>query len=96
MDFSFDFEIDTQSDSSFLQLLERNVSLRLGYSAGTRSQIRKHPFFSPIDWAKLENRQIKPPFRPQVVSYDYKSMHIRCEGTLGESFICGGPRPKSR
>ena len=54
--------------SCLFQLLERNVSLRLGYCWGTKPHIRKQPFFSPIDWNKLEKREIKPPFRPEVVS----------------------------
>ena len=42
--------------------------MRLGYCWGTKPHIRKQPFFSPIDWNKLEKREIKPPFRPEVVS----------------------------
>ena len=53
----------------YFQLIERNISLRLGYTGGTKPHIRKHPFFSPIDWNKLEKREIKPPFTPDVVSF---------------------------
>eukprot|EP00795_Rhopilema_esculentum_P002018 gene2018-17579_t len=49
-----------------VRLLERNTALRLGYVGGTRHQIRRHPFFSAVDWVKLEKRLIKPPFRPDV------------------------------
>lgn len=31
--------------------------------------IRTHPFFlDKIDWEALENRLVKPPFRPKIVS----------------------------
>ena len=33
-----------------------------------REPIRQHPFYSSIDWVKLEKGQIPPPFRPAVVS----------------------------
>lgn len=58
--------ISEHSISVLNGLLERNISLRLGYAWGTRPHIRKHPFFSPIDWNKLEKREIKPPFKPEV------------------------------
>ncbi len=29
--------------------------------------LRKHPFFSGIDWEKIDKKQLQPPFKPQVV-----------------------------
>lgn len=26
----------------------------------------KHPFFAPIDWAKLARREVTPPYKPDV------------------------------
>ena len=34
-----------------------------------RLPVRDHPFFSPIDWIKLESREAEPPFKPKVVSW---------------------------
>ena len=41
---------------------------RLGYKKGQKPNIRGHKFFDRLDWTKLEQRKIQPPFRPEVVS----------------------------
>lgn len=52
----------------FFQLLERDPEKRLG-CIEDRMPVRSHPFFSPIDWVKLEARESEPPFKPRVVSF---------------------------
>ncbi|KAE8584102.1 hypothetical protein XENTR_v10020823 [Xenopus tropicalis] len=47
-------------------LLEKDHHLRLG----TTGKIREHPFFRCIDWVKLENRQLTPPFQLAVRSVE--------------------------
>jgi hypothetical protein len=32
--------------------------------------IRKHPFFASIDWAKLEKKELRPPFVPTIKDDD--------------------------
>ncbi|XP_003384983.1 PREDICTED: protein kinase C delta type-like [Amphimedon queenslandica] len=49
------------------KLLERDPEKRLGCMED-RMPIRSHPFFSPIDWVKLETRESEPPFKPKVKS----------------------------
>lgn len=45
------------------RLLDRDPDRRLG----TRhEEIRDHPFFKSIDWAKLYNKEVIPPFKPSV------------------------------
>ena len=47
------------------KLLEFNPRKRIGYQ-----QIISHPFFKGIDWDKLEKREIKPPFIPELDDYN--------------------------
>ena len=46
-------------------LLKKNPSERLGHSG--IEQIKNHPFFKGISWAKLLRKELKPPFTPHVV-----------------------------
>jgi serum/glucocorticoid-regulated kinase 3 len=47
----------------FIQaLLNRNPLRRLGANGG--DEVKRHPFFTPIDWDALYNREIRPPFEP--------------------------------
>lgn len=47
-------------------VLERVVGNRLGYC--TRTNIREHRFFRPIDWEALERKELEAPFVPNVKS----------------------------
>ncbi|CAO1406792.1 unnamed protein product [Diamesa tonsa] len=47
--------------------MTKNASRRLGCTDGEDS-IRKHPFFKDMDWEALEQRKVRPPFRPRVRS----------------------------
>jgi hypothetical protein len=51
------------------QLLDTDVHRRLGMALSPYGLIRRHTFFCSIDWVKLEQRQVEPPFKPVVVSY---------------------------
>ena len=50
-----------------LLLLEKNPAKRLGVSDSVAGDIRHQPFFKPIDFNKLEKKQIVPPYRPKLV-----------------------------
>lgn len=63
------FPPDMSSDarSIITGLLQRDPSRRLG--AGGAEEIKRHPFFAKhIDWQKLMQRKITPPFKPSVTS----------------------------
>lgn len=47
--------------------MTKNAVRRLG-CIGNENQIRSHAFFKDLDWEALEQRRVKPPFRPRVVT----------------------------
>ena len=60
-------EFESMTDESAMQLLERDISKRLGYKGmGGIDVFKAHPWFQGLDWARLERKQIKPPFEPDV------------------------------
>lgn len=50
--------------------MTKNPNRRLGcvVNQGCEAAILAHPFFKDIDWVALENRKVKPPFRPRIRS----------------------------
>jgi len=53
--------------------MTKNRNKRLGcvVADGLEAAIKIHPFFRDLDWEALENRRIKPPFKPKIVSNLY-------------------------
>jgi len=48
------------------QLLKVNPKKRLGYGEKDAQKIKEHPYFKDVDWDKYWNREIEPPFIPEV------------------------------
>ncbi|CAM8949207.1 unnamed protein product [Rhodiola kirilowii] len=47
-------------------LLNKDSNKRLGSGASGSDEIKRHKWFKPINWKKLDERQIQPSFRPEV------------------------------
>ena len=66
--------------SYFFKFLVKNPSSRLGCMEKGNNEIRTHQFFKAIEWTKLEELEVPPPFTPKIVSFDiiwsYISKHV--------------------
>ncbi|XP_029901062.1 ribosomal protein S6 kinase alpha-1 isoform X2 [Myripristis murdjan] len=62
--------LSAEAQSLLRALFKRNPSNRLGSGADGAEEIKRHCFFSTIDWNKLFRKEIKPPFRPAVARPD--------------------------
>jgi len=49
-----------------LQLLEKDPLRRLGVSSCASGDVCEQPFFKSIDFARLEKKDLTPPYRPKL------------------------------
>ncbi|XP_040054555.1 ribosomal protein S6 kinase alpha-1 isoform X2 [Gasterosteus aculeatus] len=62
--------LSAEAQSLLRALFKRNPTNRLGSCADGAEEIKRHGFFSTIDWNKLFRRELKPPFKPAVARPD--------------------------
>ncbi|XP_030247876.1 ribosomal protein S6 kinase alpha-1 isoform X1 [Sparus aurata] len=62
--------LSVEAQSLLRALFKRNPANRLGSGADGAEEIKRHGFFSTIDWNKLFRKEMKPPFRPAVARPD--------------------------
>ncbi|CAB1330573.1 unnamed protein product [Coregonus sp. 'balchen'] len=62
--------LSSEAQSLLRSLFKRNPTNRLGSGADGAEEIKRHTFFSTIDWNKLFRREIPPPFKPAVARPD--------------------------
>jgi len=48
------------------RFLDKDPKTRLGCSKEGFQETKKDPFFKSLDWERLENRQVIPPFKPSI------------------------------
>merc|ERR1712045_369884 len=58
--------LSREDKNVLLLLLEKNPAKRLGVSDSVAGDIRHQAFFKPIDFNKLEKKQIVPPYKPKL------------------------------
>uniref|UniRef100_A0A6I8S6V4 Ribosomal protein S6 kinase n=1 Tax=Xenopus tropicalis TaxID=8364 RepID=A0A6I8S6V4_XENTR len=62
--------LSNEAQGLLRSLFKRNPTNRLGSGVEGAEEIKRHPFFSTIDWNKLYRRDMSPPFKPAVTQPD--------------------------
>lgn len=58
--------LSSDAHSLLKGLLQKDPSKRLGSGPKGSEEVKRHKWFKPINWKKLDAREIQPSFRPEV------------------------------
>lgn len=62
--------MSTEAQDFIQKLLDVNEKNRLGSGSSGVSNIKTHAFFKGIDWERLEQKHVEPPYKPETKNYD--------------------------
>ncbi|WKX89652.1 hypothetical protein Q1695_008922 [Nippostrongylus brasiliensis] len=62
--------LSPEAQSLLRALFKRNAANRLGAGPNGIEEIKRHPFFASINFERLLNKEISPPFKPAVTTID--------------------------
>lgn len=55
-----------EAKSLLTQLLERDITKRIGYSNKDGDEIKAHPFFENINWDQIATKEFETAYKPKV------------------------------
>jgi len=62
----FDDKFSSECIGFITSILKLDANNRLGRGLHGTEDIKNHPWFSDIDWVRLYNKQLEPPFKPHL------------------------------
>jgi len=65
-DLNYPASLSANAKSLLRGLLTKNPDKRLGSGPNDADDIKRHPFFSSINWDRLMRGEVKPPWTPQI------------------------------
>ncbi|XP_057516784.1 serine/threonine-protein kinase AtPK2/AtPK19-like isoform X1 [Amaranthus tricolor] len=74
--------VTTEAHSLLKGLLHKDPSKRLGSGPTGADEIKSHKWFRPINWKKLEAREIQPKFKPDVSGKECTANFDKCWTTM--------------
>lgn len=74
--------VTTEAHSLLKGLLQKDPSKRLGSGPKGADEIKSHKWFRPINWKKLEARELQPKFKPNVSGKECTANFDNCWTTL--------------